>query len=66
VEFRHGSWLNEAVFEELRNLGVAMTWSEVQYTEPPAVATADFVYMRFIGDRSLKKLGWSISTGRRR
>jgi len=58
VEFRHGSWFNETVYRELRKLEVAMAWSEVQYTEPPAIATTDFIYMRFIGDRSLKKLGW--------
>jgi uncharacterized protein YecE (DUF72 family) len=28
------------------------------YTEPPPVVTTDFVYLRFIGDRSLKELGW--------
>lgn len=58
VEFRHGSWFNETVFEALRKLEVAMAWSEVMYTEPPPVVTTDFVYLRFIGDRSLKKLGW--------
>jgi len=58
VEFRHGSWFNETVFAELRKLEVAMAWSEVMYTEPPPITTTDFVYLRFIGDRSLKKLGW--------
>jgi uncharacterized protein YecE (DUF72 family) len=58
VEFRHGSWFNETVYEELRKLEVAMAWSEVMYTEPPPIVTTDFVYLRFIGDRSLKKLGW--------
>ena len=58
VEFRHGSWFNETVYEELRKLEVAMAWSEVMYTEPPPVVTTDFLYLRFIGDRSLKKLGW--------
>ena len=58
VEFRHGSWFNETVYEALRKIEVAMAWSEVQYTEPPPVVTTDFVYLRFIGDRSLKKLGW--------
>ncbi len=57
VEFRHGSWFNETVFDGLRKLEVAMAWSEVQYTEPPPVVTTDFVYLRFIGDRSLTKLG---------
>jgi len=58
IEFRHGSWFNDTVYEELRKLEVAMVWSEVMYTEPPPVLTTDFVYLRFIGDRSLKKLGW--------
>jgi uncharacterized protein YecE (DUF72 family) len=58
VEFRHGSWFNETVYDELRKLKVAMAWSEVQYTDPPPVLTTDFVYLRFIGDRSLKTLGW--------
>jgi len=58
VEFRHGSWFNETVYDELRKLEVAMAWSEVQYTDPPPILTTDFAYVRFIGDRSLKKLGW--------
>ena len=58
VEFCHGSWFNETVYEALRKIEVAMAWSEGQYTEPPPVVTTDFVYLRFIGDRSLKKLGW--------
>jgi uncharacterized protein YecE (DUF72 family) len=45
-EFRHPSWLDEAVFDRLRarNLALCIADSEGQHT--PVVATADFGYAR--------------------
>jgi len=58
VEFRHGSWMHGAVFQELRRRGIALVWNEVVYVDTVPEITADFVYLRFVGDRSLDKLGW--------
>ena len=39
-------------------------WSENDYVEVPPVVTTDFVYVRFIGDRSLPKLTGEIQRDR--
>lgn len=57
VEFRHDSWMRADVFDALRKRDVALVWNEVQYMHTAPEVTADFVYLRFIGDRSLKELG---------
>src|SRR5207244_13272274 len=44
-------------FEALRRQEVALVWNEVQYLNTTPEITADFVYLRFIGDRSLSDLG---------
>ena len=57
VEFRHDSWMRPEVFEALRKRDVALVWNEVQYLKTAPEVTADLVYLRFIGDRSLHELG---------
>jgi len=57
VEFRHASWMRPETFEALRRREIALVWNEVQYLNTTPEITADFVYLRFIGDRSLSELG---------
>ena len=57
VEFRHSSWMRPEVFDALRRREVALVWNELQYLNTLPEITADFVYLRFIGDRSLSDLG---------
>jgi len=57
VEFRYSSWMRPEVFDALRRREVALVWNEVQYLNTLPEITADFVYLRFIGDRSLSDLG---------
>jgi uncharacterized protein YecE (DUF72 family) len=45
-EFRHESWLAEAVYEELRKRNVSLCVAESERLEVPEVITADFVYYR--------------------
>jgi uncharacterized protein YecE (DUF72 family) len=45
-EFRHESWLTEAVYGELRQRNVALCLAESEKLEIPEVVTADFVYYR--------------------
>ena len=51
VEFRHASWQAPEVTELLRAHGAALAWTE--WRELPRVAdiTADFLYLRWLGDR---------------
>jgi uncharacterized protein YecE (DUF72 family) len=57
VEFRHKSWMRPETFEALRRREIALVWNEVQYLNTTPEITTDFVYLRFIGDRSLSELG---------
>jgi len=56
IEFRHRSWFTPETYAWLTDRGIALSWSENDYVQVPPVVTTDFVYLRFIGDRSLPKL----------
>jgi len=45
-EFRHTSWLTDAVYEALREKNVSLCVAESERLEVPEVITADFVYYR--------------------
>ena len=45
-EFRHKSWLVDAVYEELRRHNISLCVAESEKLEVPEVTTADFVYYR--------------------
>jgi len=53
VEFRHQSWLEEAVFETLRKYNVGLCVFDMPSFTCPLVATADFAYIRFHGSAGL-------------
>jgi uncharacterized protein YecE (DUF72 family) len=53
VEFRHKSWFTPEVYGLLRENNVALAWSLNQYLETPPEVTADFFYLRLVGDREL-------------
>jgi uncharacterized protein YecE (DUF72 family) len=55
IEFRHKSWFRDDVYAMLRDKNVAMAWTENQYVTSPPVVTADFVYMRLVGERDIKE-----------
>jgi len=46
IEFRHTSWLNEAVYDALRTRNISLCVAESERLEVPEVITADFVYYR--------------------
>ena len=64
IEFRHGSWFTPETYGWLEDRGVALCWSENDYVQVPPVVTTDFVYVRFIGDRSLPKLTGALQRDR--
>lgn len=52
VEFRHRSWQQPAVYDLLRKYNAAFAWTD--WRDLPAVSevTADFLYVRWLGDRA--------------
>ncbi len=55
IEFRHKSWFTPEVYSLLRKNNIAMVWSLNQYLETPAEVTADFIYVRMVGDREIEE-----------
>jgi uncharacterized protein YecE (DUF72 family) len=53
IEFRHKSWFTPEVYAMLRAHNIAMVWSFNQYLETPPEVTADFMYLRMVGDREI-------------
>ena len=52
-EFRHESWLDEAVFDLLRRHNIGLCVFDMPKLTCPLVATADFAYIRFHGRSQL-------------
>jgi uncharacterized protein YecE (DUF72 family) len=52
-EFRHPSWLEDKVFDLLRQYHVGLCVFDMPSFTCPVVATADFAYIRFHGSRGL-------------
>jgi uncharacterized protein YecE (DUF72 family) len=55
IEFRHKSWFTPEIYKLLHRSNIAMVWSLNQYLETPSELTADFVYLRMVGDRELSE-----------
>jgi uncharacterized protein YecE (DUF72 family) len=53
VEFRHESWINEAVFDILRRHNVGLCVFDMPGLSCPPVATSDFAYIRFHGSKGM-------------
>jgi uncharacterized protein YecE (DUF72 family) len=51
VEFRHASWHAPEVWELLRRRGAAVAWTEWRELARVREVTADFLYLRWLGDR---------------
>jgi uncharacterized protein YecE (DUF72 family) len=51
IEFRHRSWLGDETLDLLRERGVAWTCIDLEYMPRVVAATADFAYVRWLGDR---------------
>jgi len=53
VEFRHKSWIDDAVFDILRRHNVGLCVFDMPGFSCPIVATSDFAYVRFHGSEGL-------------
>ncbi len=54
VEFRHNSWFNDTTFTLLSDRKVTLAWSEIPMAKNPGILTSGDVYLRLVGDRSIK------------
>lgn len=55
LEFRHESWFNDEIMILLESKNICQVWSINQYLTTPAATTADFIFIRFVGDRSISQ-----------
>jgi uncharacterized protein YecE (DUF72 family) len=53
IEFRHRSWFERSVYRLLSDNNISLAWSQLDDIQTPTELTSDFVYLRFIGDRSI-------------
>jgi uncharacterized protein YecE (DUF72 family) len=53
IEVRHESWFDESVYKILSENEICLAWSQLDAIQTPAELTSDFLYLRFIGDRSI-------------
>lgn len=55
VEVRHRSWFQDLAYNFFANNNMCLVWSQLADIRTPPVVTSDFVYVRFIGDRSIQE-----------
>ena len=53
VEVRHQSWFQDLAYNFFANNNLCMVWSQLAGIRTPSIVTTDFIYVRFIGDRSI-------------
>jgi uncharacterized protein YecE (DUF72 family) len=53
VEVRHQSWFQDLAYNFFANNNLCMVWSQLTGIRTPPIVTTDFLYVRFIGDRSI-------------
>ena len=53
VEVRHKSWFDQSVYDLFSKLDICLVWNQLDDIEAPPQLTTDFVYLRFIGNRSI-------------
>jgi uncharacterized protein YecE (DUF72 family) len=55
LEVRHSSWFEDKIYDFLKDQNMSMVWSVRDELTTPTVVTADQIYTRFIGDRSINE-----------
>jgi uncharacterized protein YecE (DUF72 family) len=53
IEVRHQSWFQDLAYNFFADNNICMVWSQLVGIRTPPIATTDFLYVRFIGDRSI-------------
>jgi uncharacterized protein YecE (DUF72 family) len=60
IELRHRSWFDKNVYKMLSDNDICMAWSQLDTIQTPPELTSDFLYLRFIGDRSIDEKDFGI------
>jgi uncharacterized protein YecE (DUF72 family) len=55
VEVRHPSWFSDLAYNFFKDNRICLVWNQLDKIQTPPVVTSDFVYLRFIGDRSINE-----------
>jgi uncharacterized protein YecE (DUF72 family) len=55
VEVRHSSWFQDLAYNFFASNDMCMVWSQLAELRTPPIVTTDFLYLRFIGDRSIQE-----------
>jgi uncharacterized protein YecE (DUF72 family) len=55
IEVRHSSWFQDLTYNFFANNDICLVWSQLAGLQTPPVITTDFLYVRFIGDRSIQE-----------
>ena len=55
VEVRDSSWFQDLAYSFFANNNMCMVWSQLAEIRTPPIVTTDFLYIRFIGDRSIQE-----------
>ena len=55
VEVRHSSWFQDLAYNFFANNDLCLVWSQLAELQTPPILTTDFLYLRFIGDRSIQE-----------
>jgi uncharacterized protein YecE (DUF72 family) len=53
VEVRDRSWFQDLAYNFFADNNICMVWSQLAELRTPPIATTDFLYIGFIGDRSI-------------
>ena len=55
VEVRDSSWFQDLAYNFFRNNNICMVWSQLAGIRISPIITTDFLYIRFIGDRTIQE-----------
>ncbi len=60
IECRHETWFDEEVYDFLKQSQICLVWSQLAKIKTPPEVTTNFIYLRFIGDRSIDEKDFGI------
>jgi uncharacterized protein YecE (DUF72 family) len=55
VEVRYSSWFQDLAYNSFANNDICLVWSQLAELQTPPILTTDFLYLRFIVDRSIQE-----------
>ena len=61
VEVRPHSWFQDLAYNFFADNDICMVWSQLAHLSTPPIITTDFLYVRFIGDRTTDEKLWKNS-----